>query len=203
MEVSGGRGGRAARAGFPYQTETSCSCAPRRAICTAFCLQHEPEPPLTFTAAPSLSLQVGHPVLPPTGLHPRVHHGAGPGSKAGTRVQQAQRENDCSLHRQRPGSPVLVQGTGSGELQGARAHGRNPHRLGAMHVMSQSVGVLKFGAGTGRSSPSSVQGALCSLIQEENKITAVPPRAERVTTHGGDARTSEEGSSSTDPQEVL
>lgn len=43
--------------------------------------------------------------------------------------------------------------------------------------------------------------ALCSLIQEENSITAVPPLAEKVKMCGGDARTSEEGNLSTDPQE--
>lgn len=99
--------------------ETSCSRTPCCAVCTAFCLQLKPEGQLTFTAAPSLPLQVGHPVLPPSGLHPCVHHGAGPGGQAGARVQQAQREDDRALHRQRAGPPLLVQGTGSGEVSGA------------------------------------------------------------------------------------
>lgn len=51
--------------------------------------------------------------------------------------------------------------------------------------------------------PHKVQGARCVFIQEENNITAAPPLAERVKRCGGDGRTSEEGSLSSDPQEVL
>lgn len=60
------------------------------------------------------------------------------------------------------------------------------------------MGVLKLRAGA----PRKVQGARCTLIREEKDIAAVPPLAERVKRCGGDARTSEEGNLSTDPQEV-
>lgn len=117
MEVSSDREGRVPRAGFPYQRDelflhsTPCNLY-------SFLSAAQTRMTSTFTPAPSLPFQVGHPVLPPAGLHPCVHHGAGPGGKAGSRVQQAQREDDCPLHRQRPGPPLLVQGTGCGECRG-------------------------------------------------------------------------------------
>lgn len=53
---------------------------------------------LVLTPSPALLFQMGHPLLPSAGLHTRLHHGAGPGGQAGTRVQQTQREDDRPLH---------------------------------------------------------------------------------------------------------
>lgn len=111
MEVSSDREGRVARTGFPYQRDELF-------LHSTLCKWRTTTQPQTRRTAHLHSssfppLQVGHPVLPPSGFHPGVHHGAGPGSQAGARVQQAQREDDRALHRQRAGPPLLVQGTGS------------------------------------------------------------------------------------------
>lgn len=100
------------REGFPYQIAElflhSTPCNLHSFLSAAQTRQ------LTF----SLPLQVGHPVLPPSGFHPCVHHGAGPGGQAGARVQQAQRQDDRALHRQRAGPPLVVQGNTSGQGSG-------------------------------------------------------------------------------------
>lgn len=83
MEVSSDRAGRAARAGFPYQGDELFPHSTPCNLHEPFVCSSNQKDKLAFSAAPCLPLQVGHPVLPPSGLHPCVHHGAGPGSQAG------------------------------------------------------------------------------------------------------------------------
>ncbi len=65
------------------------------------------------------SSQMGNPVLASQGLHPRVHHWAGPSCQTEQWVQWTQRQVDRPVHRLRGGSPRLDQGVTADTTSGS------------------------------------------------------------------------------------